>query len=272
MLLTDPLYTVRSGPVDRKVTLAALSGNNFSLTGIVVTSGVASLMTLTGAAHTGLTASTENTDVDVHLGRTVQWATGALTLQRFMRIRQPTIGFVGASTVTNAATLQIDGAPIAGTNATLTETAALRVLTGAAAAKGIVIRLATSQTGNWLEAQDSSAATVFYVKSGILSITQFSGGTTSLETASGISLWKSGVNTILSANGSGYLASFTMASGGNIVLDAATSGTKIGTATTQKLGFWNATPVVQQVLATGGGATVDNVITFLQTVGLCKQS
>ena len=52
----------------------------------------------------------------------------------------------------------------------------------------------------------------------------------------------------------------------------ATTGTKIGTATTQKIGFWNATPVVQQILATGGGATVDNVISLLQTLGLCKQS
>jgi len=51
-----------------------------------------------------------------------------------------------------------------------------------------------------------------------------------------------------------------------------TTGTKIGTATGQKIGFWNATPVVQQVLATGGGATVDNVISLLQTLGLCKQS
>lgn len=59
--------------------------------------------------------------------------------------------------------------------------------------------------------------------------------------------------------------------GANLILGS-TSGTKIGTAITQKLGFWNATPVVQQVLATGAGNTVDNVITFLQTVGLCKQS
>ncbi|MCC6191382.1 MAG: hypothetical protein IT318_20355 [Anaerolineales bacterium] len=59
--------------------------------------------------------------------------------------------------------------------------------------------------------------------------------------------------------------------GVNIVLGT-TNGTKIGTATGQKLGFWNATPVVQQVLATGGGATVDNVISLLQTLGLCKQS
>lgn len=51
-----------------------------------------------------------------------------------------------------------------------------------------------------------------------------------------------------------------------------TSGVKIGTATGQKIGFWNATPVIQQVLATGGGATVDNVISLLQTLGLCKQS
>lgn len=51
-----------------------------------------------------------------------------------------------------------------------------------------------------------------------------------------------------------------------------TTGTKFGTAITQKIGFWNATPVVQQTLATGAGATVDNVISLLQTLGLCKQS
>ena len=60
-------------------------------------------------------------------------------------------------------------------------------------------------------------------------------------------------------------------SGVNLVLST-TTGTKIGTGTTQKLGFWNATPVVQQVLATGASHTVDDVITLLQTLGLCKQS
>lgn len=67
---------------------------------------------------------------------------------------------------------------------------------------------------------------------------------------------------------SGHL---TMANAKNIVVNTST-GTKIGTATGQKLGFWDATPVVQQVLATGAAHTVDDVITFLQTVGLCKQS
>jgi hypothetical protein len=41
------------------------------------------------------------------------------------------------------------------------------------------------------------------------------------------------------------LAGGTMAEGANIVLGT-TTGTKIGTATTQKLGFYNATPVVKQ--------------------------
>ena len=57
----------------------------------------------------------------------------------------------------------------------------------------------------------------------------------------------------------------------NIVTDT-TTGMKIGTAADQKLSFWNAAPVVQQVLATGAGKTVDEVITMLQTLGLCKQS
>ncbi len=39
-------------------------------------------------------------------------------------------------------------------------------------------------------------------------------------------------------------ATITLASGANIVLNA-TTGTKIGTGTTQKLGFWNATPIAQ---------------------------
>lgn len=59
---------------------------------------------------------------------------------------------------------------------------------------------------------------------------------------------------------------------GKNIIPGTTTGTKICTATGQKLSFWNATPVVQQVLATGAGATVDNVITLLQTLGLCKQA
>jgi len=48
----------------------------------------------------------------------------------------------------------------------------------------------------------------------------------------------------------------TIADGSNIVLGS-TTGTKIGTATTQKLGFFNATPQTQQVQ----GATLTNNVT-----------
>jgi hypothetical protein len=39
-----------------------------------------------------------------------------------------------------------------------------------------------------------------------------------------------------------------------------------------KVGFYNINPITQQILATGAGRTVDDVITFLQTIGLCRQS
>ncbi len=57
-----------------------------------------------------------------------------------------------------------------------------------------------------------------------------------------------------------------------------TTGTKIGTSSTQKVGFFGATPVIQQnaVTPASGGATIDGpartaintVITILQTLGL----
>jgi hypothetical protein len=49
------------------------------------------------------------------------------------------------------------------------------------------------------------------------------------------------------------------------------AGLKIG-ATASKLGFYGVNPQTRQVLATGASHTVDDVITFLQSTGLCKQS
>jgi hypothetical protein len=69
----------------------------------------------------------------------------------------------------------------------------------------------------------------------------------------------------------GATSSVQLAEASNFIFGT-TTGTQIGTATDQKIGFYGTAPVVQQVLATGGGATVDDVIGFLQTIGLCKQS
>lgn len=71
------------------------------------------------------TASTEVVGFDVAMGRTATWGTGALTTQREMLVRKPTYAFGGASTLTNAATVAIEGAPVAGTNATITNSYSL---------------------------------------------------------------------------------------------------------------------------------------------------
>ena len=71
--------------------------------------------------------------------------------------------------------------------------------------------------------------------------------------------------------------SIVLSDGCNIVCNT-TTGTKIGTATTQKIGFWNATPVVQStaVADAAGGAVIDTegrvalnaLLARLRTVGI----
>lgn len=109
---------------------AVMSDSSFALTPGVATTGSPNALSLVGAAHTTLTASTEASDVLFNLARTVQFSTGALTSQSAVKITAPTYGFVGASTITTAATVSISGAPVAGTNATITNAYALDVVAG----------------------------------------------------------------------------------------------------------------------------------------------
>jgi hypothetical protein len=81
----------------------------------------------------------------------------------------------------------------------------------------------------------------------------------------------SGNTVLLSVAAAGHL---TFGEGINLIAGT-TTGSKIGTAggaAGQKLAFWDATPIVQPLLATGAGATADNVISVLQNLGLCRQS
>ncbi len=95
----------------------------------ITATGALKGLIVAGVIHTNQTLSTEISNVTItNTGR--QWATGAITTQREVVVSQPTYSFVGASTVTDAATLAIVGAPVAGTNATLTNTAALWVQAG----------------------------------------------------------------------------------------------------------------------------------------------
>lgn len=106
----------------------------------IATTGSPTAFTVTGGAHTTLTASTESIGANFNFSATKQWAAGALTTQRENLFQAPTYAFASASTITNAATVAISAAPIAGTNATLTNASALWIQAGAARFDGRVLQ------------------------------------------------------------------------------------------------------------------------------------
>lgn len=95
---------------------------------------------LTGASHANLTASTEKPDVIWNFNAGQQFATGALTTQRTVDIKPRVYTFVGASALTNAATVAIEGASKAGTNATITKSIGLWIQGGAVNNGGTVTK------------------------------------------------------------------------------------------------------------------------------------
>jgi len=107
-----------------------LVGNGqLTLTPVVQASGAIKGFAFTGPLNTGQSSTTEISSFSwTSTGR--QWSTGAIGTQREFLITAPTYSFVGASTITNAATFAISGAPVAGTNATLTNSYALWVQGG----------------------------------------------------------------------------------------------------------------------------------------------
>ena len=122
------------------------------------------VMTITAPAHTALTASTEYIDDNFNNARTVQFATGAKTLQRSALFQAPTYSAVAASTFTDSATLAVTGAPVGGTNATLTNSHALLISAGAVTnttnGYGLTVNAPTGATNNYA-AQFLGGTTIF---------------------------------------------------------------------------------------------------------------
>ncbi len=86
---------------------------------------------------------------------------------------------------------------------------------------------------------------------------QMFGGTGNLVLQNGGTFTDAGYR--LDVNGTARVSGdFTIADTKNIIL-AATTGTKIGTATSQKLSFWNATPIVQPTTGIAEAAFVENL-------------
>jgi len=109
-----------------------LDFGNFISTQQAASSGVVAFQVWTAVANTGRTASTEVINFNFNSSATQTWAAGAITTQREAVVQAPTYAFVSASTITTAATWTITGAPIAGTNATITNSLALWVQAGLA--------------------------------------------------------------------------------------------------------------------------------------------
>ncbi|MFA5937074.1 MAG: tail fiber domain-containing protein [Candidatus Paceibacterota bacterium] len=121
-----------------------------SITQTATDTGALKGIVYTGAVNTNQTLSTEIPSLTLTTaGR--QWATGALTTQREVLITQPTYSFVGASTITDAATVGIAGAPIKSTNATITNTHGLLIQAGA-------VSTATNSYGLTVNAQTGASA------------------------------------------------------------------------------------------------------------------
>ena len=98
----------------------SFTGGNYNFTQPVFTAGSPTGLEFIGGAHTTLAASVEASDINLNLARNVQFATGALASQNAVKVTAPTYSFVGPSTLSDAITVWIDGAPRQGTNATLT--------------------------------------------------------------------------------------------------------------------------------------------------------
>jgi hypothetical protein len=95
-------------------------------------------MSFTMAGGGSLSAGSENVFFDFQPPSETWPSSPTVTTQRLAVFHAASIGFTAAYTLTNAATVAITGAPVAGTNATLTNTYALWVQAGASQFDGAV--------------------------------------------------------------------------------------------------------------------------------------
>lgn len=136
---------ISTGAGDLKLTPAV----GLNLSGAVANTGSPALLTVTGGAHTTLTASTEASDVVFNLDRIVQFATGTIGSQRAFVIDSPVYAFSGTSTMNFAATLAVTGLPTVGTNANILNSVGFvaGALGGHSSAANIAVWLLTEVPG-----------------------------------------------------------------------------------------------------------------------------
>lgn len=159
----------------------------FTWTEVAQASGTPTFLTFTEAAHTGITAATEDIGVNFNLSATKTWAAGAgpLGIQREFVIQAPTYAgnAGGALTMSLATTLNVGGPPIAGANMTITTPLIARF--GADTASGVTSTVAISH----LQDAAGSSSRLWAVVAGA------SGGDAYIQqTVVGVSDWTFGLD------------------------------------------------------------------------------
>jgi len=254
-----------------------------TFTNAAQSSGAITDYTFTSAAHTTQTTTSEIIAVNFNLSATLQHATGTITTQRDFLIQARTHSFVGASTITSAGTLTVSAAPIAGTNATITNKYSIWSQSGNVYfqdANATNFRFGDAGGGNagiscvWLDQATSQTSSNFTIGQ--------NGTNSYLNTGTGGTIYI-GVGTAETVTVTSTTLSFI--DGKNMAVGTST-GTKIGTTTSQKVAFWNTTPNVQPTTAitaaafvanssliandtaTFGGYTIGQVVAALKRIGL----
>ena len=252
-----------------------LSTNNTYGVSVSASSGAITAHSFTATANTNQTLGTNIPNFRV-TGANKQWATGALATQYFNYFTANTVSFVGASTATNVYNLFCES-PVAGTNATITNRYAagfqgnihqldngtngikFQPLVGGTTYSAIYMNQATASGNNYTLA---CGGTDTYIR-----------GTASLSLVTNQAIISISTTQVITTDSINY--SF-----------GTTTGTKLGVSTTQKLSFWNATPIVQPTTAvaaatfvqnsgatihptsTFDGYTIEQVVRALRTIGL----
>lgn len=177
-------------------------------------------------------------------GATVGWGPGGASAI------DTTLARTGANALAASGALTVGGNLVV--NGTGTNT-----LGGAASTVVVTNTLTVNGTGT--HTIGGSAATVNIGATGVSTVTLGNTGTVTIA-AAGATTNINGTLTL--QNGNITLtptSTITLSDAKNFVFNA-TTGTKFGTATTQKIGFWNAAPVAQPLIS-------DALITLLQNIG-----
>jgi hypothetical protein len=235
----------------------AQSSGRLTATPTAASSGSASYFRVITPVDTGQTASTES--IGLQFGGntsaatvTRTWAAGALTTQRENVFVAPTYAFASASTITTAVNVDASS-PIAGTNATLTKSVAVRANASNAAHVPLVANGATSQSANIFETQinGSTSGTFIVTSTGAPS----SPGAGSSSERYGSGAVAAGNNSVAIGNGASSAGANSVAIGLNATTSSSTFQIAVGSGSSAA----GSTAIAMGANASASGSTAISI-------------